>query len=530
MNIKVDKNLGLFITMNPGYAGRSELPDNLACLFRPVAMMKPDLQAIVMITLKSEGFKTSEPLSKKVVTIYDLMARQLSKQSHYDYGMRAIKSVLNASGRIKRDNKDMDETTVIIKALRDMNLPKFLADDVILFDNLFMDLFPDCEEAENDNDDLQIAIEEALIKRNLQLNENVVVKTMQLFESKATRHGNMLVGSTLSGKTTVWQILMDAMNQLNQEEKERGVKPDDYKYRAVKPEVINPKSISCDELFGNLNDANPPEWQDGILSNVLKNICKEKIEARWMILDGPIDTLWIETLNSVLDDNKLLTLTNGDRIALTPNVKLLFEVENLDVASPATVSRAGMIYLDIEELGWEPYVTMWIEGKASKGAEFQEMLTNNVSKYFNRVLEVKRLRCTEIVKTSNSATIVAMTKLFDALCHNLQRGSEEDRESYRQFVEKWFVFCLIWSIGCTVDEESRKHIDFILREIESMFPHTYSVFEYFLHPEKRDWAPWEERLQANWKPQTNEFNKINVPTVDTTRNRYIVLGLLNAGS
>jgi dynein heavy chain len=118
--------------------------------------------------------------------------------------MRAIKSVLNASGRVKRENKDMDETTVIIKALRDMNLPKFLADDVILFDNLFIDLFPDCEEAENDNDDLQIAIEEALIKRNLQLNENIVVKTMQLYESKVTRHGNMLVGSTLSGKTTCW--------------------------------------------------------------------------------------------------------------------------------------------------------------------------------------------------------------------------------------------------------------------------------------------------------------------------------------
>jgi dynein heavy chain len=81
--------------------------------------------------------------------------------------MRAIKSVLNSSGRIKRENKDMDEVTVIIKALRDMNLPKFLADDVNLFDNLFIDLFPDCEEAEDDNDDLQIAIEDALIKRKL---------------------------------------------------------------------------------------------------------------------------------------------------------------------------------------------------------------------------------------------------------------------------------------------------------------------------------------------------------------------------
>ena len=71
-----------------------------------------------------------------------------------------------------------------------------------------------------------------------------------------------------------------------------------------------------------------------------------------MILDGPVDTLWIETLNSVLDDSKLLTLNNGDRIALTPNIRLLFEVQDLAVASHDTVSRAGMIYLDIEELGW----------------------------------------------------------------------------------------------------------------------------------------------------------------------------------
>ena len=76
-----------------------------------------------------------------------------------------------------------------------------------------------------------------------------------------------------------------------------------------------------------------------------------------MILDGPVDTLWIESMNSVLDDSKLLTLNNGDRIGLTSNVRLLFEVENLAVASPATVSRAGMIFMDIEELGWRPSVS-----------------------------------------------------------------------------------------------------------------------------------------------------------------------------
>jgi len=82
-----------------------------------------------------------------------------------------------------------------------------------------------------------------------------------------------------------------------------------------------------------------------------------------MILDGPVDTLWIETMNSVLDDSKLLTLTNGDRTSLKPTVRLLFEVQDLAVASPATVSRAGMIYMDIEELGWRPFFEQWIASK-----------------------------------------------------------------------------------------------------------------------------------------------------------------------
>ena len=79
-----------------------------------------------------------------------------------------------------------------------------------------------------------------------------------------------------------------------------------------------------------------------------------------MILDGPVDTLWIESLNTVLDDNKVLTLLNNDRINLPKEVSLIFEVEDLSVASPATVSRAGMIYIDPNDLGWRAYLDTWI--------------------------------------------------------------------------------------------------------------------------------------------------------------------------
>jgi dynein heavy chain len=101
--IAIKETVGIFITMNPGYAGRSELPDNLKSQFRPISMMLPELSAICEIMLQAEGFKFGKAHSIKMTTLYNLMIQQLSKQDHYDFGLRAIKSVLTFAGMIKRD-------------------------------------------------------------------------------------------------------------------------------------------------------------------------------------------------------------------------------------------------------------------------------------------------------------------------------------------------------------------------------------------------------------------------------------------
>lgn len=109
-------------------------------------MVVPDLEQICEIMLFSEGFDTAKVLAKKMTVLYGLAKEQLSKQYHYDFGLRALKSVLVMAGALKRGSPDLEEGLVLMRALRDMNLPKFVFDDVPLFLGLITDLFPgmDC--------------------------------------------------------------------------------------------------------------------------------------------------------------------------------------------------------------------------------------------------------------------------------------------------------------------------------------------------------------------------------------------------
>ncbi len=534
-SIELDPGCSIFITYNPGYSARTELPDNLKTLFRPIAMMVPDAEAIAESILLSEGFcppkkerqekteKIHKELSRKVISMYNTLQKQLSRQQHYDFGLRAIISVLKYAGKIRREQKadnDLERMReIIFKSLDDLISPKLVGEDTDMFESLLSEMFPG-KVPQPDNEDIILAAEELIDQKKMTHNDNQKLKMLQLYNSLQIRHGNMLVGRTMTGKTACWKLLAHSLTYLKEKK--------DMKFPKVKKYSINPKAVNVEELFG--YNKQRGEWQPGVIPTILKLACdesKERGEDRWIIVDGPVDPKWIESLNSLLDDNKCLTIDNGERISLFPNVKMIFEVDTLTNASPSTVSRCGMVFMDIKDIGIA-YIESWI----SKKNEQEKMYLNSFKeKYLLKVLDTKK-RCKEPITTSEEASIVNLCKLFDAFAPK-SKGKDEMIDDYSKKLERCFIYSLAWSIGGGVDEMSRKEIDQVLRDIDATHCPNLTVsgtiYDFDINLDKGgEWVLWEDKVNQIVKfVQETPYHDLMIETADTVRNRELVRTLVN---
>ena len=566
-NIKLNHQMGIFVTMNPGYAGRSQLPDNLKQLFRQMAMVKPDKDMIAQVTLYSQGYKTAERLSSKMVSLFELCSSQLSSQSHYDFGLRALKSVLVNAGNLKRKEDKERETTkkdsglpieqleqnILLRSVCNTLIPKLVSEDITLFNSLLSGVFPDCKIEEVREDALKNKIIELCQLRNLNPENKFIDKILQLYSIQKMHHGVMMVGQSGTGKSAAWKILLEALTALD------GIKGESY--------IIDPKAVNKENLYGKL-DQTTLDWTDGVFTGTLRKILDnqrgESGKRHWIIFDGDVDPEWAENLNSVLDDNKLLTLPHGDRLQIPPNVRIMFEVESLKYATLATVSRCGMVWFSEDIVTIDMMFSHYLKrlkqnnfddsmnylanqsgallefdnSKNDYNIQVRTKASDSIKMFFEPNNLVQRaLEASEsmphVMEFSRIRVIESMFALLRKGTTNIIEYNDNHSEfpmnddQIFSYMSKWLIVSIIWGLGGSLSLGNRTKFSEKLREFTSdiEFPNdpNFQMIDYYVNIGENRWNPWKARV-----PNTDiESEKVSdadvvIPTVDTVRHQEIL--------
>lgn len=568
--VRLHKDVGIFVTMNPGYAGRSNLPDNLKQLFRAVAMSVPDRKMIAQVMLFSQGIVTAEDLAGKIVLLFTLCEEQLSLQSHYDFGLRALKSVLTGAGDLKRKsiknnasaNLGMTavEMDVLIRSTCGSVVPKLVNDDIGLFTSILQAVFPGTAVPSADEPQLVEAIKAICEEDGLEFGADWVEKILQLKQVLDLRHGVMLVGPSFTGKTTAWRTLLKALSRVD------GVKGEFF--------VIDPKSIKKDKLYGVL-DPNTLEWTDGVFTKVLRRIIEAvalrsgsgsvssssgsvNVQRRsWIVFDGDVDPEWAENLNSVLDDNKLLTLPSGDRLKIPDNVRIMMEVDTLKHATLATVSRCGMVWFSEKTLNLDMIlkyqlfilskaVTLndldWIGGRASAAqTETQQQFVEFIRPHFTSsgivgiglefAMHQTHIMDPSIGRLLSSLQSMIVRGISIALEYNeANQGLPTTESTLDMFAQKWLLQSLVWSFGSSLVWERRAALsETLLQHSNISVPNNSTLLDLLANPSDGGWSEW-----ASMVPRVEiESHKVTstdvvVTTTDTLRHTEVLRAWLSS--
>lgn len=557
--LAVNSNTGIFITMNPGYAGRSNLPDNLKKLFRSVAMSKPDKELIAEVMLFSQGFKQAKSLSKQTVPFFDHCASRLSKQAHYDFGLRALKSVLVSSGGLKRArlaNADGDlgpddiiEPQIIVQSLRETIAPKLIREDVEIMLDIQVEDFAGVDYVPANFEKLTQAIRDIATKeQHLVDSEMWITKALQLYQIQCIHHGVMMVGKSGAGKSAAWKILLQAMQRIE------GVEGVSH--------IIDSKVMSKESLYGNL-DSTTREWTDGLFTGILRkivdNLRGEDSKRHWIVFDGDVDPEWVENLNSVLDDNKLLTLPNGERLNLPSNVRIMFEVESLKYATLATVSRCGMVWFNADTVTPTMMISNYVESLRTKTFEDLDEdsapagtaairtqdAQDTVATILKQFLEVDDLvlKALEEAKKYNHimefTDIRALNTLFSLLnkaCRNVLEYNAQhpdfplDPEQIESYMSKKLLLTLVWSLTGDCPLNDRKAFGKYITGMSTIdLPPDgdSSLIDYDVILPKSDWTSWHSQVPTiDINTHSVTQTDVIIPTVDTVRHEDVLYSWL----
>ncbi|KAF4674074.1 hypothetical protein FOL47_009753 [Perkinsus chesapeaki] len=451
--------------------------------------------------------------------LFDRCAKDLSIQLHYDFGLRALKSVLASAGSLMRSSKaitegndeddeqpPLSEEVIILRAVANAIVPKLVGDDVIIMSKLVKEVFPETKAIAFDEESLKLHVINVCKEKGLDPQEAFIEKCLQLYQLQKLHHGIILFGPVGSGKSSVTKVLLEALQR--------------HERIASKSFIIEPKAMLKDDLYDRRN---------------------------WIIFDGDVDPNWAENLNSVLDDNKMLTLPSGERLLLPYNVRIVFEVDSLKHATMATVSRCGMVWFSPDTVTDNMICIRQLKcltNTTYKGSTTRSSTTLDTSdtascfidslmRFFHpgglvyRSLSyAKELASCHIMPFTSTRGINAM---FSLLEHYVNRAMCSCRNASirERYLDKALILSVCWGFASSLPLADRQEFGrFVSSEAEASgvpvpmsLSTTSSLLDYEVRTIDGEWSPWGDRVKSIDIEAGQVLNaNLVISTMDTERN------------
>ncbi|XP_053397319.1 dynein axonemal heavy chain 5-like isoform X6 [Mercenaria mercenaria] len=448
------------------------------------------------------------------------------------------------------------EHAIVAQTIEEIMAPRLTGETMQIFKNIVKDTFAALPEpppvigaisARTRGFDIDQALEAKAKERGLIPHKPWLSKCNQLYNLSSIHHGLIVAGPPGSGKSTCIQTLIDALSSAPKASMSRvssGSKGSSSSEKMHKLIRINPLVVDeSDLMFGYLTPSN--DWVDGIFTNACKK-ANRNLSKTWLCLDGPLNTGWADNFNSVLNSDKVLHLRNGDKLFLSDNINIIFETARLPEASPSTVARCGILYIDKDVVGWKPIAKAWLDSRTPQEihekdeAKFNtthhdesvEAIDNAIrektvegvlQRAFQKTLDPVINFVLSDAKPRLKLSEVGMFKtclglLAAMLADNIEIGGE-------LHIERLYLFCLIWTFGGLLDASDRKSFSDLLKTLSTALPdddRDICVFDYYVD-ESGEWDPWISRVpEAVYADNQNMLGEVFVDTVDTIRTRILM--------
>ncbi|XP_041109797.1 dynein heavy chain 8, axonemal-like [Polyodon spathula] len=550
--ITLNRNVALLLTVRCK-SEYKQLPSDVLALFRTVSLTAPDHSVILRANLTAFGFKSPKMLAHRLQFVTELVKDQLPEKVHHHLSLSSLVPVLKRAAQKKgagreeraegrqdrleirnegertsrsssitstqpfgssamslspslktvpstdRKTRTVSNNTMTTAARLDHALvgetlweciaPRMEGDDLSVFSQIVRDIFGTLLDLSSPNGYLQSpqnCIDNAILAsakdKNLIPNGPWVNKVRQLYSLSQVHHGIIVAGPPGAGKSSCISTLVQALSLLPADhQQQQAGSPVVMRNEPVRHRLVKFNPLAVDDFTLLLGSRLPSQnWEDGIIASA-----------------------WRKAI-------RVLHLSTGEHLQITSNMQLLFETSELQLASPASISRAGILYIDSEVTGWRPLAKAWL-------ARRNEQENIVLSKAFNTALDPIFNYVLRDIKSPVPLTEVGLfqtiTNLLGAMLHDKAQSLGGPLH-----IERLFLFCLIWTVGGLLERSDKKRFSDILKSHTSTLPDyddEVSVFNYYVD-ESGEWDLWQSRIsERNCTRQIDILGEVFVETIDT---------------